>query len=209
MPRLALFDMDGTLFNHDEKLREDLIKITGPDDEPSIEDIERGSIRELCDEFPWFEARVDLIRRQPGWWRSLPRYEPGWEILREVQDVGFCTHILTKGPSSKPAAWKEKVECIFDHFGADMPIDIAGKDKGGRYGRLLVDDWGPYLLDWLEHRPRGLGIMPAWEYNTDFSHPNVIRYDGTNLPLLRAALRAAYDRSAKQHWRDLMPDRSP
>jgi len=205
MPGLALFDMDGTLFNHDAILRADLIRIAGPDDEPSIEEITCENLRDLATKYPWIDARIDIIRRQPGWWRSLPRYEPGWEILRVVREIGFCTQILTKGPSSKPVAWMEKVQCIHDHFGDDMSIDIMGKDKGGRYGRVLVDDWGPYLLSWLEHRPRGLGIMPAWDYNADFKHPNVIRYDGSNMELLRAALRAAYDRGANEHWHDLMP----
>ncbi len=40
----------------------------------------------------------------------------------------------------------EKVQCIHDHFGEEMPIDIVGKDKSGVYGRVLVDDYPDYMV---------------------------------------------------------------
>ena len=53
------------------------------------------------------------------------------------------------------------------------------QDKSFTYGRVLVDDWPDYVTSWLEHRPRGLVVMPAHPWNVDFNHPNVIRYDGS------------------------------
>lgn len=85
-----------------------------------------------------------------------------------------------------------------------MNIDIVGRDKGGTYGRVLVDDYPKYVKDWLKHRPRGLVIMPAHSYNEGFTHPNVIRHDGTNNNLVRMYLQAAYDRKPSQHWHELL-----
>lgn len=119
-----------------------------------------------------------------------------------ANDIGFCCKVLTKGPKSKPHAWTEKVQCIHDHFGLEMPIDIAGRSKGGTYGRVLVDDYPGYISSWLEFRPRGLVIMPAHDYNADFEHENIIRYDGNNAEIVRRALQAAYARGRMEHWCD-------
>jgi len=121
-----------------------------------------------------------------------------------AKNAGFCCKILTKGPRSKPLAWSEKVQCIQEHFGEDVPIDIVGKDKAGTYGRILVDDYPKYMLGWLDHRPRGLGIMPAQPCNQGFEHPNVIIYDGNNSEQVSKAIEAAFNRDSKQHWKDLM-----
>ena len=196
--RIALFDMDGTLFDHDAQVRADLQRIASPDEiiPENIQD---------CQKTPWLKARFDLIRSQPGWWRNLPRLELGWQILEVCEEIGFCCHILTKGPRSKSAAWAEKVECITDHLGPDFPIDIMGKDKDHRYGRVLVDDYPKYLEGWLEHRSRGLGIMPIHPYNQNYYHPNVIQYRGPeDIPHIRRILQAVYKRAAGQHWRDLL-----
>ena len=51
-------------------------------------------------------------------------------------------------------------------------------DKGLVYGKVLFDDYPPYIERWLEHRPRGKVLMLETPYNRSFSHPNV-------LPILR------------------------
>ena len=128
----------------------------------------------------------------------------GWDIYQVAVKIGFCCKILTKGPRSKSRAWAEKVDCIDKHFGPEMPIDIVGEDKAGTYGRVLVDDYPPYLDKWLKHRKRGLAIMPAHNYNEDYTHPNVIRYNGSaeSFSLVGLALQAAYDRGPDEDWKD-------
>jgi len=69
------------------------------------------------------------------------------------------------------------------------------------YARVLVDDYPPYVLDWLAHRPRGLVIMPAQNYNADVTHPNVIRYDGTNLDRVIETMTRAFNRKPGEPWR--------
>lgn len=194
--RIALFDMDGTLFDLDSRMKEELEKMRSPD-EPEISN--------PFEDLPWLENRRRAIKRVSGFWRSLPKWKPGWDILEIAKEIGFDIHILTKGPSSKGMgiSWMEKMECIRDHFGSDVTLHIS-ENKSVTYGRVLVDDFESYVKDWLHRRCRGLSIMPAHEYNKDFKHPNVIRYDGTNHNEVRLALQAAYDRDAKEHWRDRM-----
>lgn len=198
--KTALFDMDNTLFDYEGQIKRDLAKLAAPDD---------PEITELWDNTPpHIEARIELIKSVPGWWLNLPKFEPGWVIYRMAKDAGFKCHILTKGPGSKPHAWAEKVSCIHKHFGRDVGIDIVmkngdgkGSDKSDRYGRVLVDDYPPYVLSWLANRPRGLAIMPAHSYNSDVKHPNVIRYTGNDdIPEILDALCAAFIRKSGEHW---------
>lgn len=189
--RVALFDMDGTLFDLNSRMLEELDKMRSPG-EPKITD--------PFEDQPWLENRRRAIKRVPGFWKTLPKYKPGWDILEIAKRIGYDLHILTKGPSSIPAAWMEKVECIRMHMKCDVTIHVT-EDKGVLYGRVLVDDWPPYMKSWLKHRPRGLGIMPAHPENDGFEHPNVIRYTGENIAQVVDALAAAYKREDKQHWK--------
>ena len=50
---------------------------------------------------------------------------------------------------------------------------------------------------WQGHRPRGLAIMPA----TAFRHPNVLRYDGTNLAEVERAMRVVLARKPGEELR--------
>jgi 5'-nucleotidase len=185
---IGLFDMDGTLFDYDGQLRKDLETLMSPN-ETMPDNIFDESI-------PWIKARMHLIKSQPGWWRELPKFQLGWDVYEIAVELGFCIDILTKGPRSKPQAWAEKVECIMRHFGDEVVPNIVGKTKKRYYGSFLCDDYPPYVEDWLKHRPRGLAIMPAHDYNKNFTHKNVIRYDGTNLNQVREALLIVSTRQA-------------
>jgi len=204
MPKLALFDMDGTLFDYDGQMKKDLIALASYNEFPSTTAIQDGDLWKLTKVHPHLGARIELIRKQPGWWRDLPKFQLGWDVYQVAEDLGFCTKILTKGPRSKSVAWAEKVECIDRHFGESVPIDIVGKDKKGTYGRVLVDDYPEYVLGWLKYRKRGLAILPKQPVNEGFEHPNAIVYDGNNLHKVIDALTAAYNRESKQHWKDLL-----
>ncbi len=187
---VALFDMDNTLFAYEQQLRADLKMIMSPGEELPV-NLHDDSVL-------YWKARMDLIKSQPGWWQNLPKFELGWELYEVAQMLGFKCRILTKGPKSKPQAWAEKVVCVIQHCGS-VPT-IVGEDKSDTYGRVLVDDYPPYVAGWLEHRPRGLAIMPAHAYNAHFTHPQVIRYDGENLVQVRDALEAVYNRKDKENW---------
>lgn len=175
---IALFDMDGTLADFDKAMRHQLDLLAGPGDDYDADDLfETGTTPE------WLEARKALIKSQPGFWENLERVQLGFDVLKIAREMKFINHILTKGPSKTTSAWTEKAIWCQREI-PDCLITI-GMDKGLMYGKMLTDDWPPYVIRWLEWRPRGLVVMPAQRWNKDFTHDNVIRYDGSNLDEVR------------------------
>ena len=184
---IALVDMDNTLVDYEGQLLHDLQELANPSEAPvGVYDIWP----------PHIKARAHLIKQQQGWWENLPNFEFGWDVYNELHKLGFNIHILTKGPQASPNAWTEKVNWCLKHIkDPENSITITG-DKSLVYGRVLVDDYPEYMDLWLKWRPRGLGIMPAHHYNEGYEHPNVIRYDGTNLRDVRRVLAFAMEREA-------------
>ena len=181
--KVALLDLDGTLADYDLAMSRSLAELASPG-EPFGE----GT--------PWLSARKRLIKNQPGFWQNLPRLEDGFRVLDLLKEIGFSLNVLTKGPFKATSAWTEKVLWCREHLG-DTPVTVT-EDKGLSYGRVLFDDWPPYITDWLEWRPRGLVVMLGHPWNLGFTHPNIVRLDRTNLDrdleALRPRLQAAYDR---------------
>jgi hypothetical protein len=190
--RIAWFDMDGSLFDFDGHMRASLLRICSPDEQQLLD---RTGLWDLEKAYPHMEARMELIKSVPGWWKDMPPLENGFKVFRTAQQVGFDCRILTKGPTRNPNAWMEKVECCQHHLGNGIGIAIVSS-KGEVYGRVLYDDYPPYMMAWLKHRPRGLGIMPVNESNKHFDHPNVVKFDGKNLDRIEAALRSAWERKS-------------
>lgn len=178
---IALIDLDGTLADFDTAMKDALKQIASPDETNFY-------FEEQSDEPPHITARRRLIKSKPGFWRDLPKLKLGFDVLEELVSLKFRVSVLTKAPRKNSNAWKEKVEWCNANLPAEMPITIAG-DKGLVYGKTLVDDWVPYIERWLEWRPRGLVVMPAHDRNKDYKHPNVVRYDGTNLTEVSERLR--------------------
>lgn len=186
--KIALFDMDNTLCDFQGQIIEDLNRLRGPD-EPEVANL---------DNLPeYLEERMSVIKIVPGWWRNLPRLQDGFRLLSAAIEIGFIPHILTKGPVRTVSAWTEKVEwcrSYIDQLGyTKQPIDITiTQRKGLVYGTVLVDDWPPYIEQWLKWRRRGLVVMPARDYNAGFRHPQVIRYNDDNFEEVVEQMRKAY-----------------
>jgi len=185
--KVCMFDMDDTLYDYVGQLRRDLEALQSPHEPPLPENLFR-------DTPAWLRRRMNLIKSQPGWWLNLPRLQLGWDIYAIARDIGYSVEVLTKGPARNFSAWSEKAERVWKDFGQDVAINIVGATKRRTYARVLVDDYPEYVLDWLAHRPRGLVIMPAQPYNVSITHPNVIRYDGTNLEQVTEAMVRAFSR---------------
>lgn len=169
---LALIDMDGTLCNYNSAMLKQLNNL--------LHGFVEYEIDSWDDEK--YDKLVDLIKKQSGFWRTLPKIELGFKAVELLKDYGFDLHILTKGPYKTTSAWSEKVEWVREHL-PSTPITIT-EDKGLVYGDVLVDDWIPYCEAWLKFRPRGLLLMPAHKYNEgfDLKYPdNVLRFNDTNL----------------------------
>lgn len=190
---VGLFDMDGTLCDYEGALRKDLALLRAPS-EPDYPD-------PLDDGIPHLKARMDLIKSQPGWWRNLPRHQPGFDVMEVAHRLGFELEIVTKGPRKNRRAWTEKAEWIDDNLGPEVTVNVLGRNKGRYYGLFLCDDYEEYMADWLRHRPRGLGILIDNPRNRQFAHENVVRYDGTNLTAVEEHLLAVLKRRPHEHWR--------
>lgn len=171
MNRIALLDLDGTLADYDAAMIRDLNLIRSPGEPEEL-------VPHRSDE-AYMKARAKLIRSQPGWWLNLDPIKSGFDVVELLKKHGFNLHVLTKAPHSVDAAWTEKVLWCKRHL-PDVDITIS-QDKGLVYGKVLMDDWPEYIEAWLKHRPRGLVIMPSRRWNLEVNHPQVIRYDGTNL----------------------------
>lgn len=183
---VALIDMDGTIADFDGQMRADLRKLASPNEPPV-------AIGPDDEEPAWLQARKKLIKTQPGWWRNLPKYEPGFEVLDILRELEFTLMVVTKGPWGTHSAWTEKVEWCRQHI-PDAAVTIT-EDKGLVYGKVLVDDWPAYGVRWLEWRPRGLLVVPAHPWNTldkfpPSLHPNIFRYTSGTHRELRERLKA-------------------
>ena len=185
---ISLFDLDGTLCDYDSAIRRDYDKIKSPNDSPYIPFFNNNNQPEHI------KNRIRMIRNQIGWWENLEEFKLGFDVLNIARDLNFTLHILTKGPYSSTNAWTEKVKWVRKHI-LDGKITIT-EDKSLVYGKVLVDDFPEYIQNWLIWRPRGLVIMPAHEWNGEYIHPNVIRYDGSNLEQVRLAMNAAKERAS-------------
>ena len=189
MDNVALFDLDGTLADYEKALNAALESIQSPG-EPSVAYIPDDAPQYLLN-------RKQLILGQPGFWKKLECFQLGFDVLEIAKEIGFRIHILTAGPKRHPLAWQEKFKWVRCNLGEDVDVTIT-RDKSLVYGKVLVDDYPGYVSGWLANRPRGLVIMPANSRNVDFKHPQVIRYDGTNLTKVRAAMKYVYERQPRQ-----------
>lgn len=184
---LCMFDMDDTLYDYVGQLRRDLARLQSPKESPLPENV-------FEDAPSWLKHRIELIKNQPRWWFNLPRFRLGWDVYEVAAKIGYSIEILTRGPRRNFDAWSEKAERALHDFGPDVAVNIVGETKRWTYARVLVDDYPPYAIDWLTHRPRGLVIMPAHDYNVGVKHPNIVRYDGTNLDRITEAMKIAFNR---------------
>lgn len=192
--KIALFDMDGTLASYDEAMRRDLLTTLSPDEVPHIDEwlsCPEGGIP------PYIKARMGMITRRVGWWKELPPLELGFQLLEMAKDVGFQIHVLTQASLLKPDAWKEKIEWCATHLAME-PVTIT-RNKSLVYGRILVDDYPPYVEGWLKRRPRGLAIVPARNINkgwpsADNKDTRIVKCDGSNMNEVRSRMADSFYR---------------
>jgi hypothetical protein len=175
---IALVDLDGTLCDYQGTMQRDLERLRSPIEPP----LSSGD-----DDAPHLAARRKLIRQQKDWWLNLAPLPLGFEVVAMLKELDFRLHVLSKGPIDHHGAWAEKVEWCRRHL-PNVSVTLT-EDKGLVYGKVLVDDYPAYVERWLTWRPRGLVVMPAQPWNENFSHPNAIRYDGSQKPALLEALK--------------------
>jgi 5'-nucleotidase len=189
---VCLFDMDGTLADYAGQLERDMARLAAPGDPKFLAVHDEHYPR-------YIERRMHLIKTQRDWWLNLPKLQLGFDLLNAARSTGFKIHVLTKGPRKTPDAWAEKLKWCQKHIADDVDITITF-DKGLVYGKVLVDDYPDYAERWLTWRPRGLVVMPAAPVNRSFSHPNVVKYDGSlgSLKQVTKRMQMAFDRRPQE-----------
>lgn len=183
---IALFDMDGTLFDYDGSLKREMNKLKSPGEKTfSLYDENKPD---------YIKKRIDLITSSESFWENMPKFDLGWGVLETAKNLDYKIMILTQGPRKNPFAWSGKKKCIDKHFGENFDITLT-RDKGLVYGKVLVDDFPGYIERWIKWRKRGQVIMPANESNKNYKHPQVIRYTGENLREVINSLKEIKDKS--------------
>lgn len=137
----------------------------------------------------WLKAREASIKRVPGFWRDLPPIQFGMQLFDMAGALGYRRVILTKGPRKNSPAWKEKVDWCDAHLPELDDLTIC-TDKGLTYGKVLYDDFPPYILRWLTWRPRGKVLMLDTFHNKGFEHSNVMRVYRDDFEGQRASILA-------------------
>jgi 5'-nucleotidase len=178
---IALIDLDGTTADFDGEMSRRMLPLYSPG-ETTYDEVYDGVP-------PHIEARRDLIKHTPGFWEGLPRVELGFHVVEYLRETGYQLNVLTKCSKRNAPAWAEKINWCCKHL-PDASYTIT-ELKSLVYGRVLVDDYPPYFLLWLEVRPRGVVISVAHPWNEGIKHPRVVRYDGTNMAEVRAAIDLA------------------
>lgn len=170
--KIALIDLDGSCADYDKVMREEMEKLRSPNEPAYTDRLSNGL------EPAYIEARRKLIQARDGFWRNLPKIEAGFEIINMLRKHNFALHVLTKGPTTTPTAWREKLEWSQINI-PDAFVNLV-QIKSMMYGHLLFDDWPAYYYPWLEHRPRGYVIAVAQPWNKpSFTHKRLVRYDGS------------------------------
>lgn len=188
---VALFDMDSSLCDYSASLVAALRHIQSP-----LEPVVTEENLWFQDQAPHMEARMNLIKSQPGFWLNLAPIQAGLDIVDWCSRFGFHIAILTKGPRRHSLAWSEKLQWCQRCIGEDVDVTVTF-DKSRVYGKVLYDDYPEYMVSWLKHRPRALGIMPVTPGNKGFSHPNVVIYRGIeDMEKVVKALRKAKERKS-------------
>jgi len=165
--------MDGTLVDFQKALKIRLETTLGPDEVMPPD---------LWDMPDYMYERAQAIKREPGFWRNLPRINWGWNVMEICKAIGYDIHLLTKGPTTGARAWSEKVEWRDANL-PGVPLHIV-EDKRIVYGRVFVDDYAPFIEAWLKHRPRGIAVTN----DEELRNSSVINYsDGVDLLVDRLA----------------------
>src|ERR1044071_2937251 len=96
LTQVALFDLDGSLADYEGAMRRDLALLRAPE-EPEVGE----NFREM-EQLPHIKARMDMIKRIPGWWENLAPIPGGLQVFQMAAEMGFSMNVLTKGPWNHP-----------------------------------------------------------------------------------------------------------
>lgn len=167
--------MDGVLSRWDESMVPALQSMECPAEKGMYD---YNDIWPLQKNYPYIEARCNMVMSKQGFWTGLRPYEAGLQLYKYIAER-FDTYILTKALKECSLAWKEKVDWLHKYIGNNIHIMVV-TDKKLVKGDLMVDDLPKNAEEWLKTNPNGRVIMPIRPYNKDFLAQNVSLWsDGT------------------------------
>lgn len=166
----GLFDLDDTLVDYTGGLIKSLNAKKSPFEPKYHSIIPRNKKNKTL---------VEEIRNKNGWWQNLEKLEHGFNLYELAQKFNHDIYITTQGPNSSPNAWSEKF--LWSKKETPNAKLIITQNKSIINGDYLVDDYPPYLKDWLKTRKDAIAIMPVHSLNKNFFHKQVIKYDGKNI----------------------------
>lgn len=102
--------------------------------------------------------------KRPGFCSSIAAYEGALEAVAEIHSIAevfYVTAPMHTNPTWMPerVAWLERV------LGADPKHVVFAYKKHVVVGDVLVDDSPDNVGDWVQHHPRGLGLLWTRPYN--------------------------------------------
>lgn len=87
-----LVDLDGSVANYHKAMKAGLAALRAPEEE----DVDWAAYGRAVPAH--IEARMSLIKTQPGFWRQLEPIPDGMAVVDLIKSVGFEPTVLTKGP---------------------------------------------------------------------------------------------------------------
>lgn len=172
---VALIDMDGTVADFDRSVREKLVASASPADIEMYGDPERWLSNYKRGERPdWLDARFNQIKKTYGFWEDLEPIRTGLDVVGLLKEMRFDLMVASKAPRKNEMAWTEKFRWCDKHL-PDVPVTLT-HNKALMYGKVLFDDWPPYIEAWMRNRPRGKVLMLDSPNNQNVEpHPNIMR----------------------------------
>jgi 5'(3')-deoxyribonucleotidase len=114
-------------------------------------------------DFAHIEDALDLIRKHPTFWTSLPLLPHAKELIKFVNDTFGEYRILSKPLEKDPLSSPGKRAWIQEHF-QDLPprdviltADKAAHAMSGDVANILIDDYPTNIDSWRE--AGGIGIL--------------------------------------------------
>lgn len=175
---VALIDMDGTVADFDASVHEGMVAMASDADIALYGAVDTW---ETHPDVGWVKARIDFIKRKAGFWENLPVIQTGMDVVMLLRRLGYQLMVASKAPDLNGAAWTEKFRWCHKHM-PGQKVTLT-HDKSLMYGKILFDDWPPYITAWLQHRPRGHVLMMDTPHNQGFKHPHVMRLSRHDHPV--------------------------
>lgn len=169
MKPVVLLDIDGVAANFIAGCLPIVKEITGR--EHAHDDVNQWLVEKALglDEHETKELYDRIV--QPGWVRALPAYEGVKEGIARIREFAEV-HPVTAHFWSCSHWVYEREAWILEHLGIPAADVIHTHAKHRVTGDVLVEDKPTTIVKWLEHHPKGIGVLMRRPYNEGADLPD-------------------------------------